>query len=459
MENIREAEHGGFFHKEREVNMGDITSKSGIYDHLIHGLELEKRSRKKNEECFNWLKQARENQKIPKGDWLFWLILAGRGFGKTRTGSETVRSWVKMGYRRIALVGHTHAEARQVMVEGVSGILSVYPHYDKPIYEPSKRQIIWKHGAIAQIFSAESPEQLRGPQFDAAWIDEFAKFHEPDAVLDQLLFGLRLGKKPKLVITTTPKTSSSLKKLIVRKDCVVTSGTTFDNKQNLSSEFLKAVDEKYGKTRMGAQELLGQMIEEDQTILWQPNDILHASTEQAKRIMYNLQNLSSGRIALALDPAMSNSEESDETGIIVAYMDCDGHFYVLEDLSLKAKVQDWSRVVVDAAHSYNVETVVVEVNQGGELIANVLRTAGLRKSIKSVRASFSKAARALPIAMLYQQGRVTHVHRMPKLEEQMLNFPGECNERSPDRVDALVWCLSYLSSLKDVSKPLFVWGL
>ncbi|OJV46842.1 MAG: hypothetical protein BGO28_04305 [Alphaproteobacteria bacterium 43-37] len=425
----------------------------------MQGLELEKSSRRRSKDRYNWLKQARDNQKIPKGNWLFWLILAGRGFGKTRTGAEAVRYWVKKGYRRIALIGHTHAETRQVMVEGESGILAVHHPHDKPAYEPSKRQLVWKHGAMAQLFSAENPEQLRGPQFDAAWIDEFAKFHDPDIVLDQLLFGLRLGTKPRLIITTTPKPVPSLKKLMSRDDCVVTRGTTFDNSQNLSREFLRSVKEKYGKTRLGAQELMGEIVEENQAMLWQPNDILHASSEQAKRIMGSLQNLSVGRVVLAVDPAMSHDEDSDETGIIVAYMDRDGHFYVLEDLSLKAKVQDWSRVVVDAAHSYNVETVVVEVNQGGELIANVLRAAGLRKAIKAVRASSSKAARALPIAMLYQQGRVTHVHRLPKLEEQMINFPGDYKERSPDRVDALVWCLIHLSTLKDTPKPLFVWGI
>ncbi len=439
--------------------MDEIAIRAGNADQLIQALEREKYSRIKSEECFNWLDKARENQKIPKGDWLFWLILAGRGFGKTRTGSETLRAWVQMGYRRIALVGNTHAETRQVMVEGVSGILSVYPAKDRPIYEPSKRQLIWKNGAIAQLFSAENPEQLRGPQFDAAWIDEFAKFRDPDSVFDQLLFGLRLGKKPRLVITTTPKPSSSLKKLILREDCVVTRGTTFENKQNLSNEFLKSVDEKYGKTRLGAQELLGEMIEENQTIFWQPSDIVHACSEQAKEMMHSLKHPFRGRMILAVDPAMTHGEESDETGIIVACMDRDGHFYVLEDLSVQAKVQDWSRIIVDAAHSYNVETVVVEVNQGGELVANVLRTAGLRKAIKPVRASTSKSARALPVAMLYQQGRVTHVHRMPKLEEQMLTFPGGCHEHSPDRVDALVWCLTHLSCVKDISKPLCVWGV
>ena len=225
--------------------------------------------RKKLARKFCWEQNARSEQRLPEGNWRIWLILAGRGFGKTRTGAETIRSWVDSGkYKRIALIGDNMLNARQVMIEGESGLLSCYPQKEAPKFLKSKNQLIWKNGAIATLFSAGAHENLRGPQFDAAWIDEFAKFKRIQEVWDQLSFGLRLGKHPKCIITTTPKPLPFLKKIIERSDCVVTYGSTFQNEKNLSADFINHMKEEYADKRIGLQELFGKIIDSCEGALW-----------------------------------------------------------------------------------------------------------------------------------------------------------------------------------------------
>ncbi len=228
--------------------------------------------RKKQAQKFCWELNARPEQKIPKGDWRIWLILAGRGFGKTRTGSETVKSWVQSGlYKRIALIGDNFINARQIMIEGESGLLSCYPKKEAPKFLKSKNQLLWANGAIATLFSAASYENLRGPQFDAAWIDEFAKFKNAEQVWEQLSFGLRLGHQPRSIITTTPRPLPFLKKLMQRDDCVVTYGSTFDNEKNLAKDFITHMRSEYATKALGAQELFGKLLETGEENLWKPH--------------------------------------------------------------------------------------------------------------------------------------------------------------------------------------------
>jgi predicted phage terminase large subunit-like protein len=392
---------------------------------------------------YDWNHLARDNQKEPAGEWLIWLILAGRGFGKTRTGAQTVARWVSQGYRRIALIGHTQAEVRQVMLEGESGLLGIYPPEKRPLYEPSKRQITWPNGAVAHTFSAENIEQLRGPQFDAAWIDEYAKFPIPEEVLDQLMFGLRLGSRPKIIMTTTPRAIAALKTLCAREDCIVTRGSTFDNAANLSKPYLEALRQKYEGTPLGRQEVHGQIVE-NETLLWRPEDILYVPTVRCGEFLMETARRQLAQVVLGLDPAVTAGEESDETGIIIAGRDRSQNLYVLEDFSLKAPVEQWTQYVAHLAAQWRVDQVVGEVNQGGDLVRGLLRSAHLKCPFVGVRAVADKQTRALPVVMRYRQHQVYHQRQFISLEKQMLAFDGISRGHSPDRVDALVWALDHL---------------
>ena len=255
----------------------------------------------------SWACVGRANQQIPAGDWRIWLILAGRGFGKTRTGAETVHQWVRQGYRRIALLGHSMDDVRRVMVDGASGLMQISPPHNKLVYEPSNHRVIWPCGAQGLCYSAGAYHQLRGPQFDAAWIDELAKFDDAQKVWDQLMFGLRLGKKPRVVITTTPRPIPLIKAFLQRSDVVVTRGSTLDNQENLSKDYVDMVMDQYGNTRLGAQEIEGQIVEEKGSGLWTNAMIQRCHTVPCLQ-----------RIVVAIDPAVTCHDKSDETGIVVA---------------------------------------------------------------------------------------------------------------------------------------------
>lgn len=386
---------------------------------------------------YDWRIWARAKQLPPEGAWRIWLILAGRGFGKTRTGAEWVRRGIEAGaFRRVALVGETTADARDVMVEGDSGLLKVSPPWNRPRYEPSKRKLTWPNGAVAQTFSADDPEQLRGPQFDAAWADEIAKWRYV-ASWDNLMLGLRLGAAPKCVATTTPRPRAWLVRLIEDAGTVVTTGATAENAANLAPAFLDQIMRTYGGSRLARQEIDGEMLMDTPGALWRRSDIdRNRITPAATPVLI--------RVVVAIDPAVSTGVNSDETGVIVAGLDGDGVGYVLEDLSGRYSPDSWARRAIAAYRRREADTLVAEVNQGGDLVVQTLRTVDPSVPVRAVRASRGKRGRAEPIAALYEQGRVRHAGALPDLEDQMCAYTGAPGDASPDRLDALVWALSDL---------------
>lgn len=391
----------------------------------------------------DWRFWARANQLPPPGNWATWLLLAGRGFGKTRTGAEWLRERVKAGAGRLALVAETASDARDVMVEGESGLLAVCwsgdrshagAHLGRPVYEPSKRRVTWANGAAASTYSAEEPDQLRGPQHDTAWADELAKWRYDEA-WDNLMLGLRLGDDPRSVVTTTPKPTRLVRRLLADRRVRVTRGTTFDNRAHLAEAFLDGVVQLYGGTRIGRQELMAEMLEEAGGALWRRSEIEPLRVARAPDLK---------RIVVAIDPAVSSAEGADETGIIAAGLGQDERGYVLEDLSGRYAPADWARRAIEAFHRLSADRVIGEVNNGGEMIEHTLRTVDRSVPYRAVRASRGKQARAEPIAALYEQGRVRHVGALTRLEDQMVSWEPLGTERSPDRVDALVWALTEL---------------
>ena len=386
---------------------------------------------------FDWDIWARPKQRPPAGDWRVWLILAGRGFGKTRTGAEWVRAGVEAGrFARVAIVGETAADARDVMIEGESGLLRVAPPWARPKYEPSKRRLTWPNGAIASSFSADDPEQLRGPQFDAAWADEVAKWRYPDA-WDNLMLCLRLGADPRAVATTTPKPRAWLTRLIGAPGTVVTRGSTRENAGNLAPAFLDRILATYAGTRLARQEIDGELLLDTPGALWRREEI-DAGRAPAGRAP------DLARVVVAVDPAVTSGAGSDETGIVAAGIDAQGTAWVLADLSGRMSPDEWARRAVAAYHRLEVDAVVAEVNQGGDLVAQVIRTVDPRVPLRQVRASRGKLTRAEPVAALYEQGRVRHAGAFPELEDQMCAYTGDPSGPSPDRLDALVWAVSDL---------------
>lgn len=393
-------------------------------------------------DIYDWSKKARPNQREPRGRWRVWLILAGRGFGKTRTGAETIRKWVEeRRYRRIALVGASASEVRDVMIEGNSGLLSVFPHTQRPVFHPSKRRIEFHNGAIATVFSAENPEQLRGPQFDCAWIDEYAKFRDAQQIWDQLNLALRLGSHPKVIITTTPRDVAPLKHLIEHEPQVkITRGSTHDNKKNLSKNFLSYIQKKYQNTLLGRQEVDGQLITQS------PDRPFSIPLLEQTQCYQKPEELDLKRLVIAIDPAVSAKVSSDETGIIVAGTDYT-KAYVLDDMSGKYRPSAWAKKAIDAFHKYRANAIVVEVNQGGDLVREVIHAVDARVPIISVHATRGKYLRLEPVLSLYEQGRIRHLNRqrLKDLEIQMLNYdPNNASSGSPDRMDALVWAITDL---------------
>jgi phage terminase large subunit-like protein len=383
---------------------------------------------------YDWTFLARDKQLPPPGNWQTWLILAGRGFGKSRTGAEWVRAQVEQhGKRRIALVGRTAADARDVMVEGESGLLAVCPSWNKPRYEPSKRRLTWPNGAIATTYSGDKPDQLRGAQHEAAWCDELAAWRYAES-FDQLLFGLRLGTHPQIVVTTTPRPTKIIRSLMSDPSVVVTTGTTYENKANLAPSALAQLIRKYAGTRLGRQELEAAILDDAPGALWKRDNIETHRRLKAPELT---------RIVVGVDPAATSNADSDETGILVCGISRDGHGYVLDDKSLQASPDGWARAAVVAYHAHECDRVIAEANNGGEMVEHTLRTVDANVPVKLVRASRGKATRAEPIAALYEQGKVHHVGAFAELEDQLCQWtPGDAD--SPDRLDALVWCLTEL---------------
>ncbi|MGD9614221.1 MAG: DNA-packaging protein [Alphaproteobacteria bacterium] len=391
----------------------------------------------------DWRFWARSNQLPPAGEWRVWLLLAGRGFGKTRTGAELVRARAISGSaRRIAFVAPTASDARDVMVEGESGVLSISPPRERPRYEPSKRRLTWPNGAVATLFSADQPERLRGPQHDLAWCDELAAWRYPEA-WDMLMLGLRLGRDPRAVVTTTPRPTSLVRTLLADPTVVVTRGRTAENRDNLAPAFLEQIIRRYRGTRLGRQELDGEILEDVPGALWSRAIIEAARASAAPEL---------ARIVVAIDPAAASGEQADETGIIVAGADAGGQGHVLADASGRYAPAEWARAAITAYRAHAADRVVAEVNNGGEMVEATLRMIDPNVPFRAVRAARGKTARAEPVAALYEQGRVRHVGAFPQLEDQMCAFvPGVrggfdrgATGGSPDRVDALVWALTEL---------------
>lgn len=386
--------------------------------------------------------EARDNQKPPEWAWQVWLILAGRGWGKTRTGAEQVQSWAESGlHRRIALVGPTAADVRDVMVEGETGILKVSEFRMRPVYEPSKRRLTWPNGVIATTFSAEDADQLRGPQHHKAWCDEIASWKYPET-WDMLMFGLRLGQSPQVVATTTPKPIRVISDLMKDegKTVHVTRGNTYENQRNLAQSFIDKIVSKYEGTRLGRQELYAEVLDDVPGALWTLAMIEAAYVHDRPEME---------RIVVAIDPAVTSTETSDECGIVVAgraMKDKVPHGYVLADYSCKASPTEWARKAVAAYHEYKADRIVAEVNNGGDLVELTLRMVdgGRDVPFTKVHASRGKRIRAEPVSALYEQGRMHHVGRFPQLEDQMRLFNPETYEGSPDRLDAMVWSFTNL---------------
>jgi phage terminase large subunit-like protein len=401
---------------------------------------------------------AREDQLPPDaaqggGAWTTWLMLGGRGAGKTRAGAEWVRKIVHEGNgvaMRVALVGENLADARSVMVEGFSGLLAVHPPGSRPLYEPSKRQLLWPNGAIAQIFSAEDPDSLRGPQFSAAWCDELCKWRKPDETWDMLQFGLRLGEAPRQVVTTTPRPTKLLKALLADPLTAVTRVSTAANAANLAPSFLEAIVGRYRGTRLGRQELDAELLEDRADALW-PRALIEAARVRAAPELR--------RIVVAVDPPAASGPDADACGIIVAGLSEEGLGYVLADVTRpRASPLAWASAAVRAYRRYQADRVVAEVNQGGELVETVIRQIDATVPVRPVRAMRGKWLRAEPVAALYEQGRVFHVGAFPELEDEMNDFgpDGLSGGGSPDRVDALVWALTDLM-LRAQAEPRIRW--
>jgi len=386
---------------------------------------------------YDWKFWGRPKQQEPSGDWWYWVILAGRGFGKSRTGGQWINARVESGNcGRIALVGETVADVRDIMVEGPSGVLACSPPWNKARYAPSNRRVTWANGAVATTYSAETPDQLRGPEHDSAWCDELAKWKHRDA-WDQLLFGMRRpGVVPRVLVTTTPRPTPIIKELVKDPLTRLTRGSTYENQTNLSPVFLQKIKEKYAGTRLGRQELDAEVLDDAPGALWKRDDIeadrVHATPEMR-------------RIVVAIDPSVSAESSTSETGIVAVGLGKDGHGYVLSDGSIERPTpEQWAKGAVALYNTLHADRIIGEVNNGGDLVQSNVDAVQKNLPFKMVRASRGKHVRAEPISSFYEQHRVHHVGMFPLLEDQMCQWEPGVSTWSPNRVDALVWALTEL---------------
>jgi len=400
----------------------------------------------------DWSFWARDAQLIPARPFDVWLVCAGRGFGKTRVGAETVREWIKQGYGRIAMIAPTAADARDVMIEGESGLLSVCWKGDhtykgdflgRPIYEPSKRRITWENGAICTTYSAEEPERLRGPQHEKAWGDEVAAWTSMQEVHDMLTFGLRLGDNPQCIYTTTPKPKKFIRELIGDSATVTTTGSSYDNQANLSPKFIRQLQKKYEGTELGNQEIHAKILDEAKGALWKRKSFNYVTLSEIQDIV---------RIVVSIDPAVTKNEQSDETGLVVTGRLGNGRGVVLEDLSGYYTPDEWANRAVSAFHRWKADRIVAEVNNGGDMVEHTIRTVDANVAYKKVHASKGKQTRAEPVAALYEQKRIDHVRGLVDLEDQLCTWEPLGDEKSPDRLDATVWGFTELF-IGEIAEP------
>lgn len=399
----------------------------------------------------DWTIRARDEQLAPPGAWRIWLFLGGRGAGKTRSGAEWVAQGVSEGaMQRIGLIGATYNDARSVMIEGVSGLKMANPFCT---FEPSLRRITWPNGAIATVLSADEPDGIRGHQFDTIWADEFAKWPDPQEALDMALMSLRIGQDPRMAITTTPRNIAALKNLLASPDVAVTRGVTADNAENLAPGFLETMRRRYAGSRLGRQELDAEIIEDNDAALWRRAWIDAARVKTAPAL---------GQIVVAVDPPATAG--GDACGIVVAgrsvrdsgsdqnKVENDGDGYVLADLSSDGLTPgQWSARVNEAFTAFDADLVIAEANQGGDMVRAVLTEQFPNLPVRLVHATRAKKIRAMPVAALYEQGRVRHAGSFAELEDQMCQYDG--TGKSPDRMDALVWALAHLFPMERRASP------
>lgn len=403
---------------------------------------------------FDWNFWARADQKMPpqlldsNSPVVTWLALAGRGWGKTRVGSQALIDEVYHARAgRIALIAETAADARDVIVEGDSGILACSPPWFRPAYEPSKRRLTWPNGAMAFTFNAVEPDQLRGPQFDFAWGDELAKWRYAQETFDNLQFGLRLGRRPRQIFTTTPRPIKIVREMVNDPTVFVTRGRTLDNADNLAASFLAQVKRKYEGTRLGRQELEAEILLDTPGALWTRSMLEAAYLRPVDGDEFPKHLFS--RIVVAVDPAVSNEEGSDETGIVVAGIRAsDDHVVVIDDQSGRYSPTEWAQKAVFLFRKFSADRIVAEVNQGGDMVETTIRMIDPNVPYKGVHASKGKVARAEPVSALYEKNWVHHLGSFPVLEDQMSQFTRDFDKKimgfSPDRVDALVWAITEL---------------
>lgn len=385
-----------------------------------------------------WRSVARPEQVAPPGDWTTWVFCGGRGAGKTRSGGEWVLERVAAGARFIHLIAPTSADTRDVMLEGPAGILSIAASGMRPVYQPSLRKLIWPNGAQALLFSGEEVDRLRGPQADTVWIDELCAMRQAQEALDNMYFGLRVGKDPRCLITTTPRPLKCFKALLARdgQDVIVTRSSSFANRGNLAPAFFAQVVAKYAGTRLGRQELEAELLTDTPGALW------HLERIEELRVRAAAQPME--RVVVAIDPATTHGPDSDETGIVVVGLGADGAGYVLDDLSGRYPPEEWARKAIAAYRAHAADRIVAEVNNGGAMVESTLRSVDPTIPYTAVHASRGKLARAEPVSALYEQGKVHHVGVFGVLEDQQTSYDGSRTGASPDRLDALVWGLTAL---------------
>lgn len=393
---------------------------------------------------YDWESWARPDQLPPPGDWTVWLILGGRGSGKTRPGAEFILQKEREGCRRMALVAETENDGRKIMVEGKSGILACASPDNRPEYHPENRELIWPSGARADLYSGDSPGQLRGPQHDAAWLDELAKWKYPEEALANLEFALRLEENPQYVITTTPRPLAILMALMEDPGCVTVQESTYANRAHLPKKFIQRTEQRYGGTRLGRQEIDGQVLTDTPGALWTLETI--DKTRVSKKG-------DCARIVVAVDPQgneapnmmrwLDDDDDGSETGIVVCGKDYEEHGYVIDDLSGNYNPDRWAQEAVAAYRRYGAGKIVAEINHGGEMVRQTIYAVDQNVPVEVVRASEGKKARAEPASVLYKNGKVSHVGTLAPLEDEMTTYTGK-GKRSPNRLDALVWALTVL---------------
>ena len=393
---------------------------------------------------FEWRFWARPEQLSPEEDWMFWLIKSGRGFGKTKSGVEWLREQEELGYRWLGIVAETEDEFRSVIIEGPAGIHHVCPPWNMPHYEPSKKKLTWKSGAVANLYSGDKPGQLRGPQHEKVYADELAKWKHGEECMANIEFGLRLGDKPQCVITTTPRNIKVVRDLIKNPRCFVTEGTTFDNRMNLAKDYIDYMRERWLDTPLGNQELRGHLLSDIKNALWTRTLLQRCRLESTNQV----PNLS--RCVVAIDPqaaAATLFEEEEiaeegsgkETGIVTCGRSEDGQGYTLDDRSGDYNPEEWGMAAIDAYHEFSADTIVAERNNGGALVARNIEAIDPHIPVKLVWASRGKITRAEPVATLYRQGKCNHIKYFAYLEDEMTTYTGAPGIPSPNRMDALVW--------------------